>query len=126
VWQYGSRVDWGEFVGNLSIQVRTHLGTTHGLFVADFSTTGLPQRIASEIALLDAMEPFFAYELLQVICAIPAIALEGIPGDWERIEARVEGFEQLDPGDGAARRLCWRVPSPRDPRPAAGDRLGRT
>jgi len=87
---------WGEVVVNLSEKICEHLGASHGLFVADFSTTGAAERVASEIVLLDAMQGYFEYEVMTFICGIPAIALDGTPEDWERIEARVDAFARLN------------------------------
>jgi len=89
---------WDRVVGAWGDLVRAELGPTHELFVADFSTTGPAERIASQIVLLDAMQGYFDYVAMRVICGIPAIALEGSTEDWERIEDRVEGFARLDLG----------------------------
>jgi hypothetical protein len=83
---------WPEVFGEFSAQIREHIGPKHDLFVASFSTTGPTEKAASEVVLLDAVQRYFHYLLIQFICGIPAITLEGIPADWQSIAERVEAF----------------------------------
>ena len=51
---------WHEVFGEFSAAIRKHIGeTTHNLLLPNFSTTGLVERVASEIVLLDAMQSYF-------------------------------------------------------------------
>jgi hypothetical protein len=84
---------WPEVFGKFSEAIRDHIGEAHGLIVADFSTTGAVERAASEVVLLDAMQPYFCYEL-HTICGIPSITLEGTVEDWQSMVRRVQGWEQ--------------------------------
>ncbi|MGB1241336.1 MAG: DUF4419 domain-containing protein [Chitinophagales bacterium] len=52
---------------------------------ADFSTTGMAERVASEITIMDALKPYFEYIMVMCICGIPSITIEGNQDDWERI-----------------------------------------
>ncbi|MEL6863969.1 MAG: DUF4419 domain-containing protein [Bacteroidota bacterium] len=57
---------------------------------ADFSTTGITERVATEITIMDAMKPFFEYVLALCVCGIPEITLEGASSDWEKILVKLE------------------------------------
>ena len=86
---------WPEVFSEFSRAIREHLGPTHDLIVANFSTTGPVEHAASEVVLLDAMQAYFVYEL-QTICGIPSITLEGTVDDWRSIAHRIERFRELD------------------------------
>jgi len=88
---------WTEVFSEFSEQVSRYIGKSHELIVADFSTTGIIERAASEIALLDAMQSYFKYELYTK-CGIPQITLEGTPEDWRSIVRRVESFADFGLG----------------------------
>lgn len=87
--------DWPGVFGELSTAIRAHVGETHSLIVADFSTTGAVERAASEIVLLHTMQAFFSYEVVSC-CGIPSITLEGTPEDWRQIESRVRELSRFD------------------------------
>ena len=53
--------------------------------VADFSTTGINERIASEITLMDVVKPYFDYTAIYVVCGIPSVTLTGTPEDWQKV-----------------------------------------
>jgi hypothetical protein len=75
--------------------VATYIGRQRDLVVCDFSTTGLHERAASEIVLLDAMQSYFKYELI-TRCGIPAITLDGTPDDWHAIRRRALALEEYE------------------------------
>lgn len=52
---------------------------------ADFSTTTSTERIASEIAIMKAMENYFEYEVFIAACGIPEITLLGTTDDWLKV-----------------------------------------
>jgi hypothetical protein len=60
-----------------------------------FSTTGLTERAAADIVLLDTMQAYFEYELL-TFCGIPAITLEGTVADWQSIARRARDLARFD------------------------------
>jgi hypothetical protein len=61
---------------------------------AEFSTTGLYERLAQSVALMDVMNPFYKYHLV-AICGIPEISLAGKVEDWELLGAKVDGLPDL-------------------------------
>jgi hypothetical protein len=53
-----------------------------------FSTTTDVERIAGAIVMMDAFSQYFDY-VMQIICGIPSVILEGTPADWEILTAKV-------------------------------------
>jgi hypothetical protein len=88
---------WPGVFAEFSAAIRAHVGDSQRLIVADFSTTGPVERAASEVALLDAMQAFFSYEV-HTMCGIPSITLEGTPEDWRKVAGRVREFGRFDLG----------------------------
>jgi hypothetical protein len=87
---------WAEVWPVFSDKIKGHLGAeTHGLIVADFSTTGPTEKAASEVVLMDCVQSYFSYEFVS-LCGIPAVTLEGTAEDWERIHDRVGRLGQYD------------------------------
>jgi len=87
---------WPEALELFSRRIGDHIGEKHHWFVPHFSTTGPVEKAASEVVLMDAMEPYFSYRLGRVICGIPTIELEGTPEDWRSLADRAERFRELD------------------------------
>ncbi|UJR84769.1 DUF4419 domain-containing protein [Sandaracinus amylolyticus] len=86
---------WPEVFSALSAQVAERTGDLHALVVSDFSTTDATSRAVSEIALLAAAQPYFAYQLIS-LCGIPEITLTGTPDDWRAIERRAAALARFD------------------------------
>ena len=63
--------------------------------LCDFSTTTPTIRTASEIVLMDCYSSYFTY-MLDCVCGIPKITLNGSVEDWKRIRARVEVLATFD------------------------------
>ena len=64
------------------------------LMVADFSTTGTVERIASEITLMNATKAYFNFLVTYMGCGIPSVTLTGTPQDWQSILERVKEFRR--------------------------------
>ena len=82
---------WPDVFEEFSRQIARQAGTAHDLVVADFSTTGVVERAASQIVLMDAMQCYFNYRFATV-CGIPRIVLHGTTDDWRRMRERVDTF----------------------------------
>jgi len=76
------------------------------LMTCDFSTTGMVERMVSQITLMDAVKPFFDYMEIAESCGIPRITLEGTPDDWKLLREKTQQLgkygvekwtERLDP-----------------------------
>lgn len=85
---------WPEVFGAFSAEIQKHIGANHALFVETFSTTGAVEKAAFEVALLDAMQSYFNFEL-QTLCGIPEVILEGQTADWEKILRKLADVERL-------------------------------
>ena len=88
---------WSEVFNEFSMQIRDHVGPKIDLFLPAFSTTGPVERAAAEVVLLDAMQPYFEYDLYTG-CGIPSITLEGTPEDWMTLSVRAQGLRELGLG----------------------------
>jgi hypothetical protein len=80
---------WAEVVAEFASRLRREIGDFAGRFVCDFSTTGPVERMVSEVALLDLLQPYFSYNVVAV-CGIPSVTLEGTPADWRNLREKVE------------------------------------
>ncbi len=77
---------WEETSKQFTDQIRSYIGDELiDALQADFSTTKLTERIASEITIMDAMKPYFKYIVGYCICGIPQITIEGNQNDWQKI-----------------------------------------
>lgn len=86
---------WNEVFGAFSAAIRHQVGeVTHELLIPTFSTTGLVEKAAAEIVLLDAMQFYFEYEL-RTLCGIPKIKLEGTVTDWQELLKRIKELAQF-------------------------------
>jgi len=89
---------WPEVFAEFSSHIRNHLGaSTHDLLMPCFSTTGVVERAAAEVVLLDAMQSFFSYDFCSA-CGIPQIILEGLTADWELLAERTRGIGEFGLG----------------------------
>ena len=71
-------------------------GQFSDLMVCNFSTTGLVERISSQITMMESVKKFFKYEVMRIGCGIPDITLLGTPDDWKEIRSRLSRLDDLD------------------------------
>jgi hypothetical protein len=84
--------DWEGVVSELCLKIKARTDEhAYRTVVRSFSTTGIVERAAMEITLLDAMQPYFDY-CLYTLCGYPSITLEGTAADWQGV---LEGARQL-------------------------------
>ncbi|MBT9311937.1 DUF4419 domain-containing protein [Leptothoe kymatousa] len=87
---------WEEVFESFSAQIRQHVGpATHDLLIPHFSTTRAVEKAASELVLLDAMQPYFDYSLMTA-CGIPRIRLEGTVADWQDLLERTKRLAEFE------------------------------
>lgn len=90
----GKENPWPEVFTAFSDQIADHVGRPlRDIVIADFSTTTVFHRAATEVALMDAFQGYFEYEML-CGCGIPAINLTGAPDDWRDVRRRAATFAQ--------------------------------
>ena len=87
--------DWPGAVDEIADRIGLYLGGRARAFIADFSTTSLLDRTASQIALMGAMRHYFEYTMV-TLCGIPEITLAGTPEDWASIRRRVDALREFD------------------------------
>ena len=79
----GTKGDWEKLLSDFTAGVAANTkGDVAEMMTADFTTTGVTERIASQITLMDAVETFFEWWNMSVACGIPSITLTGTPDDW--------------------------------------------
>ncbi len=77
------------------------------VMTCNFSTSGMIERMVSQIVMIDAVKPYFDYlEELMGGCGIPSVTLEGTPDDWKLLRKKTrelgnygvkEWTDRLDP-----------------------------
>jgi hypothetical protein len=65
------------------------------LFQAEFSTTTDVERIAANVVLMDAFQPYFDY-VFSIICGIPSVTLEGTLEDWALLSGKIRALHDSD------------------------------
>ncbi len=65
------------------------------LMTCSFSTTGLAERISSQITLMESVKKFFEYKIHFLKCGIPDVTLLGTPDDWKEIRSRLSQLDGL-------------------------------
>lgn len=67
-----------------------------GVLSADFTTTTPVEKVASEITIMEAMEPYFEFIVISVVCGIPEITLKGTPNDWQKVLDKTKKLGQYE------------------------------
>ena len=76
------------------------------VMTCNFSTTGMVERMVSQIVMMDAVKPYFDYIEILIGCGIPSVTLEGTPDDWKLLREKTrrlgefgvsEWTDRLDP-----------------------------
>lgn len=76
------------------------------VMTCNFSTTGMVERMVSQIVMMDAVKPYFDYIEFLIGCGIPSVTLEGTPDDWQLLREKTrrlgefgvrEWTDRLDP-----------------------------
>lgn len=68
------------------------------LMVCNFTTTGLVERISSQITMMESVKKYFKYVVMGSGCGIPDITVLGTPDDWKNIRSRLSRLDDLDLG----------------------------
>jgi hypothetical protein len=88
---------WEKIFPEFTKQIAEHTGNELiELLSADFSTTGPVEKVASEITIMEAMEPYFKYIVQTAGCGITEITLKGKPEDWQKILDKTKKLEKYD------------------------------
>jgi len=65
------------------------------LLSADFSTTGLFEKVVSQISIMDVFKSYFSYEMM-TLCGINKIHFLGTLQDWEHLLEKTKKLAQYD------------------------------
>ena len=78
--------DWEKMMGDFTAQINKNTkGDIAKTITADFSTTGITERITSQITLMETMKSYFDYVVHYIACGIPSVTLTGTPQDWKKV-----------------------------------------
>lgn len=78
--------DWEKIMGDFSDSIQKYTkGDIAKTIAADFTTTTLVTRIASEITLMESVKSYFEYVVMYLACGIPSVTLQGTPKDWQLV-----------------------------------------
>ena len=101
------KVNWDSIFGEFEKQIRSNTkNNIADIITADFSTTGMTEKIASQITLMESVKSYFEYNLMTLGCGIPDITLTGTPDDWRKVREKAQSLkgygmdwwiESLDP-----------------------------
>lgn len=90
------QVDWQEIMDAFESQIDYYTkNDVAGLIVADFSTTGPTEKIASQITLMEAVKSFFEYRVMYSVCGIPDVTLIGTPDDWRKVREKASKLKDF-------------------------------
>ena len=83
---FSPSADWEGVLNDFSTCIaRETKGELADLMTANFTTTGITERIASQISLMDIVKEYFIYTNIAAACGIPSIELKGTPHDWQKV-----------------------------------------
>jgi hypothetical protein len=83
---------WENVVEDFCEQITDRIGgDNYAQIVTTFSTTGLVDRAANVIVLMDTVKSYFQY-CVRTRCGIPQVVLEGTAADWERLRDKTESL----------------------------------
>ena len=83
------KVNWPEILNGFESQIAANTkNDVTRLIVADFSTTGPTEKMASQITLMEAVKSYFEYRVMYSVCGIPDVTLLGTPDDWRKVRER--------------------------------------
>ena len=91
--------DWEKMMSDFTAQINENTkGDIAQTITADFTTTGITERITSQITLMETMKSYFDYIVHYIACGIPSITLQGTPEDWQKIVEKTKRLEKYGIG----------------------------
>jgi hypothetical protein len=88
---------WEDIFPEFKKQMALHTGNDlMELLSANFSTTTPSTQIASEITIMEAMEPYFEFIVIYIVCGIPEITLQGTTEDWQKLMDKTKQLAKYD------------------------------
>lgn len=96
---FSGKADWEKLMNDFSSQIEKNTKTDIAKTItADFSTTTLAERIASQTTLMESVKSYFDYTVIYIKCGIPNITIEGTPADWQRVIDKTKNLQSYKIG----------------------------
>ena len=87
--------DWEKLIASFAAQIDEYTkGDIAKTMTADFTTTGVTERITSQVTLMETAKTYFDYIIHYVGCGIPSITLKGTPEDWQKVLEKTKQLEK--------------------------------
>ncbi len=87
--------DWEKLIASFAAQIDEYTkGDIAKTMTADFTTTGVTERITSQVTLMETVKTYFDYIIHYVGCGIPSITLKGTPEDWQKVLEKTKQLEK--------------------------------
>ncbi len=91
--------DWQKLMADFTAQINDATkGDIAKTITADFTTTGITERITSQITLMETMKSYFDYVVHYIACGIPSITLTGTPQDWQKVLEKTQQLQKYAVG----------------------------
>ena len=91
--------DWQKLMADFTAQINDATkGDIAKTITADFTTTGITERITSQITLMETMKSYFDYVVHYIACGIPSVTLTGTPQDWQKVLEKTQQLEKYAVG----------------------------
>ena len=88
------KVNWDSIFSVFENQIRSNTkNQIADIITADFSTTGMTEKIASQITLMESVKTYFEYKVMTVGCGIPDVTLTGTPDDWRKVREKTQSLK---------------------------------
>ena len=89
------QVDWQKLIGDFASQIDKYTkGNIAKNIMADFTTTGSAECVASQITLMESVKSYFEYIVDYVVCGIPSVTLTGTVEDWQKVLEKTRQLKQ--------------------------------
>ena len=91
--------DWQKLMADFTAQINNATkGDIAKTITADFTTTGITERITSQITLMETMKSYFDYVVHYIACGIPSVTLTGTPQDWQKVLEKTRQLQKYAVG----------------------------
>ena len=92
--------DWEKLIADFAAQIDEYTKDDIAkIITADFTTTGVTERITSQITLMETVKTYFDYIIHYIGCGIPNITLTGTPEDWQKVLEKTQQLEKYGMSD---------------------------
>lgn len=97
---FSGKADYAKLISDFASEIKKYTKDDIAqTLTADFSTTTLSERVASQITLMESVKLYFDYLVEYAACGIPTITLKGTPADWQRVLDKTRKLSQYGLSD---------------------------